>query len=325
MDIKKYNRRNSGYSMLELMVVISVIVMLIGILVPAIKGVKRIAKNLEQKSMFHALDIGLGLFKTDFGDYPESKQENDPDLSSTLQYTGAQHLAEAMVGRDDRGYEPSQNRKWNWPSEPAGGDLYFPDPADDAKYTKSSNRRKDPYINLKETGAFIMTELYDIPFAGDVVSEVEALGNGTSVPYRAPVLTDVFMTKTVDLDNGERIKVGSPILYYKANSSSKLFKKEPEVGDGAAEFATWIYNYEDNRAIIDAGPIDSDDPADKHHYDESYIDISTSKDGVDIFYGNISDENTSFDKPQNAMTYLLISAGSDGIFGTRDDVTNMKD
>ena len=222
---------------------------------PAIRGVKRIAKNLEQKSLFHAYDIGLGLYKGDFGDYPESKiEENGGKV-----YCGAQHLAEAMVGRDDKGFEPSQNKRWYWPGyDTAVNGLYFSSDPADPRYTKSMNRRKKPYVNLKETGAFVMDELYDSPYAGNVVSQEEPLDGEI---YRAPVLTDVFMTKKIELANGERIKVGSPILYYKANSASKLFKKVPAASDGPAEFETWIYNYEDNRQLIDSGLIEPDDPA----------------------------------------------------------------
>ena len=99
--IKKHFNGRSGFSLMELLVVIAIIMMLIGILVPAIKGVKRIAKNLEQKSLFHNIDIGLEVYHKDFGDYPESRRKPN----GGLYYTGAQHFAEAMVGRDGRGFD----------------------------------------------------------------------------------------------------------------------------------------------------------------------------------------------------------------------------
>ena len=293
MAIKKHIKAPSGFTLMELLVVIAIIMTLIGILVPGIRGVKRIAKNLEQKSLFHALDIGLETYRKDFGDFPESKRKTH----GSLFYTGSQHLAEAMVGRDSRGFEPSQAGRWQWPGEPSGSILYTTD-------SKSLSRRKPHYVNLKDTGAFIPGNLYGSSNTGDVVSENDG--------QRAPVIADMFYRKKITTANNETVKVGSPILYYKANRSSMEFKKDAS-GIALNEFDKWKFNYKDNMDIVNLGTIE--EPVST----ENPVRLTQEE-----FYKSITDLKAPFDRPMNEDTYILISAGYDGIFGTKDDVTNIK-
>jgi len=142
--------------------------------------------------------------------------------------------------------------------------------------------------------------------------------------FRAPVITDIFRQKKVKVLYKDQPEwAGSPILYYKANSASRLFKKVPASGD---DFKKWIYNYEDNRGIIELGTIK--DPAVEHHFSEAYTYTYTEDGqprtgtGVHLFYKTITNPKVSYDKPFNAATFILISAGRDGIYGTSDDITN---
>ena len=297
MAINNDIKARFGFTLVELIVVIAIIAMLIGLLVPSIQSVKRIASNLEQKSMFHGIEIGLEAFRKDFGDFPDSRRKQDNGAGPY--YTGAQHLAEAMVGRDSRGFEPSQQSgRWYWPgdaSSPAG--LY--DPADSV----SLSRRKSQYIDLKGSGTFIPGELYGDPADPTVaaVGDVVSINND----QRAPVITDLFYKKKVETAMGELVKVGSPILYFKANRKSREFHR-----DSSGYGSDWIYNYDDNADVIDLGTIK--DQAVVHDMD------------ADNFYLSISDLNAPVDSPMNENTFILISAGYDGIYGTKDDVTNIK-
>ncbi len=299
-------KRSGGFTLLELLVVIAIIMMLIGILVPGMQALKRLSKSLQQKSMFHSLEIGIELFSKDFGDYPESKRVKNS--SDDIYYCGAQHLAEAMSGRDGAGYEPAQSNRWYWPGEaPAADDLYGTSAA-------SLNRRKKSYIELKETGLYVPNEIYDttVVTAGKVYSDS---GDLLQASERAPVFTDVFLRKKITTIAGETVKVGSPILYYRADNSSRLFKKDgPDAGDDTNK---WIYNYKDNVDLVDLGPIDADPaaaPAEEHLMKDEKV-----------FYEMINNPGVSAlaeGKPFNSSTYILMSAGSDGVFGTKDDVTN---
>ena len=90
-----------------------------------------------------------------------------------------------------------------------------------------------------------------------------------------------------------------------------------------------IYNYQDNAALIKLGPVK--DPVNtKHLYDPSepytYTDpkgAGKTGNGQQRFYDTITDHSArTFRKPFNPQTFILMSAGYDGIFGTKDDVTN---
>ena len=106
--MKKTGDKTSGFTIVELLTVMAVIAVLIGLLVPALNKVKDSAKEIKQLSQFRAIDVGLEIFKKDFGNYPES---NDNSLApvnpidNTI-YCGANKLAEAMVGWDLLGFHP---------------------------------------------------------------------------------------------------------------------------------------------------------------------------------------------------------------------------
>jgi type II secretory pathway pseudopilin PulG len=296
MAIRNHNKGRTGFTLMELLVVIAIIMALIGILVPGIRGVKRIAKNLEQKSLYHNIEIGMETYRKDFGDYPESRRKQKDGAGPY--YTGAQHLAEALVGRDSRGFEPIQSRKWQWPGDEPSTEYGLYAPESSPLYAKSLARRKPLYINLKDTGAFLPGEMYSD--TGDVVSEVSG--------QRAPIVADMFYRKKITLaSTGETVKIGSPILYFKANTGSDVYFKDIA---SRTNFQKWKFNFYDNEALIDLKTME--DQSIDHEMDAAN------------FYKSIADRNAPFDRPLNEKTYILISAGYDGIYGTKDDVTNIK-
>ena len=295
--------RNMGFTLMELLVVIAIIMLVVGILVPGLRKMKIISRNLSQKSMFHSIEIGLELFAKDFGDYPDS--EYSP--VGGKYYCGAQHLAEAMIGRDGKGYEPAQSDNWTAPGQEPSVDynLYW-------NTVKSLGRRKGNYVDLKDSGAFDPSEIYT-----NTVNVYTDLGGGPVGSQRGPVLTDIFRKKKITLASGVPIKIGSPVLYFKANVESRVFKKNGPVTNDV--LSKWTYNYEDNRYLF---KLESLKDSQMHHFDEAYIDPKTGDAGYMEFYQAITDAKVAFDKPYNATTFILMSAGEDSIFGTKDDVTN---
>ena len=310
---KRGRFQKRAFSLIELLVVVAIISLLVGLLVPGIRVFKRAADNLKQKSVFHGFETALELFSKDFDGYPNS--DTLPMGGSSDLVCGAQHLAEALVGRDQRGFEPQTG--WYPPD-----DTVYKDDAPDDLYTNvddSLNRRKGPYTELKkDVGAFTIFQLYDDPknvYAPDPTTVA-------STTELSPVLTDVFHTKKIELPSGSKVKVGSPILYYKANAASRYF-----VGDIAdvPETSRWIYDYEDNRAIIELGTME--DQNIDHHFDQAFTDDEDNN-GWEIFYKTITNPAVDptgtgdFRKPFNPKTFILISAGWDGVYGTNDDITN---
>ncbi len=306
----RHVRGISAFSLIELLVVIAIIALLTGVLVPGMKAMNKAAKSLKQKSVFHGYETGLELFSRDFDDYPDSGVL--PPGGSNNLICGAQHLAEAMMGIDQKGFDPKS--RWYAPSH--GTDIYASTArgSSPAEVAISDNRRKELYVEQKDDGCYALADIYEVS-SGGVIAPLYSPSGFTRA--RAPVLTDIFRKNRVTLSSGEAAKVGTPVLYFKADTASRLFMRTDPLG--IVNRANWIYNYEDNRAIIELGTVL--DPAVKHDFDESQQ--VQGMNGLAWFYETIKDSRVdAYDKPHNAKTFILISAGWDGVFGTRDDVTN---
>ncbi len=63
----------AGFTLIELLVVIVVIGMLVALLLPAIQGAVRTAKNAAATTELKQLDQAFAAFKTQYGDYPPSR------------------------------------------------------------------------------------------------------------------------------------------------------------------------------------------------------------------------------------------------------------
>ncbi len=305
MKMTERKLRSCGFTLIELLVVVGIIAILIGMLVPGMQMVKKQARNLRQKAVFHAIEISAAFFRDAEGDFPPSRTRS---TGGSGRVTGAQHLAEALVGRDKHGFEPSS--QWCAPLDQTADPTLY-----DYTNTDSQNRRNDVYLDLKDTHAVVLSELY-----GDGTSPtVGTCYSGTWADKPAPVLLDLFRHKAIDI-NGKQVKVGSPILYYKANRSSKSFKQDPP---STVPYSRWMYNYQDNNDLLQLGTVA--DPTAQHLIAQN----GPGNAGVERFYEFITNPRqvttvggTTFYKPFNASEYILISAGWDGIFGNKDDLTN---
>lgn len=315
-------KAKEGFTLIELLVVMSIIALLIGILVPGMRGVTKMAKELKQKSYFHNMDVGLNLFREDFGNFPSSDAQGS---GGNGQITGAHHLAEAMVGRDGRGFEPTQNRIWNYPGQ---ADARTPDDLYQTDSDDSLERRKELYIDPKDMGLVDLSEIYsDIKVNdGDYTCY-----DSTTGP--APVFTDVFERRMAETAAGDKLKVGTPIVYFVADDTSSLFRemedKPSTPFNETTETSMWIYDYQDNQCIFNLPGLKD---GSQHKYDFEYQEGDPAMHGNDLFYEAITNPEATrqstvnssiyFRKPYNARSFLLISAGWDGIFGTKDDVQN---
>lgn len=305
-DRQKQTR--GGFTLIELLVVVAIISMLIAILSVGTRKVKVISKGLQQKSVFHAMTVGLELFSKDFDGYPISEARNQ----FGVQMTGAQHLAEALLGRDWRGFEPRTG--WFPMDDTAFGtnvpiDIYSDSAA-------SLARRKGPYCEIKYGQVLMPLEVWS-----DKGPSTIYLGNNAKPSERSPMITDVFNQN--DTLAG---RTGMPILYFRGDST-KLFRvdstRKTIVNPTPAQYRPWAYNFDDNLPVLQLPWLRDPTKAglDVHFKDPD----DASKNQAQVFYERITqqaDSTRDFYKPYNASTFLLISAGWDGIFGTKDDIVN---
>lgn len=279
----------TGFTIVELLTVMSIIVILLSILLPSLNMVKRYAKVVAQKNLLRNIEAGLQAFEIDFKEFPDSSATD----ADGAQYCGAMKLAEAMVGQDGLGF----NLDSKFCAD--AGDLYPrpapPQPFPDL-YIENLRNRKE-YLEAKDAQICSLDDLY-------------ASAAGFTFTDEVALLCDVFPSVT-NRTTGERM--GMPILYYKANTSNLLNDaNDPTNTDN-------IYNYKDNHAFLDLGlPWDTS-------IKPPLFQGATGPEGR-VFYEAILDESAlPIERPHNKNSYILISAGWDGIYGTKDDVFNFAD
>jgi type II secretory pathway pseudopilin PulG len=311
--------KRSGLTVIEILVVVGIIALLVGLLLPAVHTVQKMAKNTKERAQLTAIGLGLAAFKNDYGDYPPSNW-NDPALTGTpTDYCGAQKLAEALLGWDLLGFHPdSAWRADGLAADPAGNPVantvYFaPD---------SLQKRKDRYLELDTANVFRLGR--------SALGDGLFLDTGRLAP-QAYVLCDVFggNERRIIQDNGKTVAPGMPILYYKANPASKLFPNPTTTVPEPLE--AYVYNARDNWPLLSLGRVGGTGSlSDRHPLEGDPRPMVATVNGVvqsltgwSPFYWYIHDPRLS---PRywacRPDSYLLISAGADGLYGTEDDICN---
>ncbi len=299
-------RKRTGFTIVELLAALGIIALMVGLLIPALSMVRRTAKEVKQKAQFTTIELALTAFKNDYGDYPPST------IGTGTSYCGAQTLAEALLGWDLLGFHP----KSAWRADgydgltPNGQWTYDPDRVRDDNndgIPDSFDERKGPYLELATANAFRVGDLFS--------------PNSTALLEPFPfVICDVFgikeitVARGVDPVTGERVtiteKAGTPILYYKANTSKKTIDYRAPSDS--------IYNVYDNHSLLSLGKITNGKP---HRLSNHTVFYGIPADNPPKI-GYIQDPKVARLWPYRPSSYILISAGADGLYGTGDDIRN---
>jgi hypothetical protein len=176
---------------------------------------------------------------------------------------------------------------------PPGGPALYPNTADNLKSRKA-------YLPTENANAYRLRELYG---AGNM---------GTFPTDTLFVLCDMY-NRVKDHDTGKQI--GMPILYYRANTSNTIYDPNGTLPSAWNVDNGYIYNHWDNDTLVGLAPNASSNPL--------YSGYTGPPAGTD-FYRITRDPRISISTgwPYMPTSYILISAGYDGIFGTDDDVFN---
>lgn len=254
----------------------------------------------------NVLSTGLEMLNAETsigGTYPDSNWREDPisDFpggTSENRLSGAHWLARAMLGPNSRGLDETA-RCLGPPSDPPlkMADLDYRQP-------------RGPYIEPSK-------------FRTATDNSTQLAHRGDFVPTGRPALLDPW---------------GRPILYYRAYQRGRTpFSRRGTTQPANDDEELGTYNQDDNARITgsdlfagwgflgktDAKPIHplgvfgSNDPA--------HVDDAVGPDGhysFSSFLHNRDPKAKSRVRPMKDDSYILISAGSDGLYGTADDVTN---
>jgi prepilin-type N-terminal cleavage/methylation domain-containing protein len=288
--VAKQTRHRRAFTIIELLTVMSIIVILIGLMVPALNQVKQYATNVKEKAQLKSIEAALELFSSQYSGYPDSTYvaagTTGPDA-----YCGALKLGEAMMGKDLMGYHPDSIFRQDGTDGLAPVRLLYT-PATLAA-------RPGAFLPLENANAYPLGEIY------------RNLGTFDPCDF---VLCDVY-NRVTNIRTGR--KMGMPILYYKANTSRQSHDlRNPNNPDN-------IYNWLDNNELVKLGK--PWDPTGTPHRLLSYVDpkgVAPTENPGERFYKNTRNEQVSIWRPYRADTYILISAGWDGEYGTADDVCN---
>jgi len=278
-------RKRTGFTVVELLAALGIIALMVSLLIPALNVVRNKAKETKQKAQFMTINLALTAFKNDYGDYPGSDWSlptGAPGTSSD--YCGAQKLAEALLGWDLLGFHPKSDFRSHGRND-IGEYIY------DANNPIYFDQRKDRYLELATASAFRL---------GNISAFYPGLYNNTApLAPNTFVLCDVFGAKKVTFVNGKTAKAGAPILYYRANTSGKTIHE--------------IYSALDNDAIVNI----------KQNADGKIHPLADTGNQYQYFYNYILDPKiTARPWPYRPDSYILISAGVDGLYGTGDDICN---
>ena len=287
--IAKQSNKKAGFTIVELLTVMSIIIILMGLLAPAMNRVRRFARKVSQKNQFHSIDIALEMFRAEFDGYPDS----GPLDVAGAPYCGAMKLAEAMVGWDLLGFHPDSRFRADGMDGAAPPTLLY-DPL-------TLKARKEHYLPLENANAYKLNDIYPnvatSPFNGDRF-----------------VLCDVY-TRATNLTTGKRI--GMPILYYKANTSN--IRHDPL---DLPTLIPWddkgqIYNYLDNNQLVELGKPWNPPPTGSNH--------TLFTDPTKFYASTWNEKVSAMARPYRVDSFILISAGFDGEYGTPDDVFNFEE
>ncbi len=298
--------KRSGLTVIEILVVVGIIALLVGMLLPAVHTVQKMARETKQKAQFTSIELGLAAFKNDYGDYPPSDWY---DLGSAAggpqDYCGAQKLAEALVGWDLLGFHPDSAWRSDGLDENGVTATVYLAP-------NSLDKRRDRYVDLDTANAFRLGESTMGARDGLFVSTSGGWGGAGALAPLRYVLCDIFPVteRKVVLSDGKMVSPGTPILYYRANPASKTI----DISD-MNRLHENIYNVRDNAALVGLGRL-ADTAKPQGRRPHPLADFGD-------FYTYIRDSKVHLRNwPYRPDSYLLISAGADGLYGTDDDICN---
>jgi type II secretory pathway pseudopilin PulG len=295
-----------GFTIIELLTVIAVIILILSMIVPGINYAKKIAKAVNVKAQIKGLGEGVEAFYGDYQYYPPSDRTRRQGSSSAAYTCGSQKMTEALVGLDLHGYDPQSS--FDLETTMANSRVYA---QTSPEREKSLDRRKEMFVTPGQDMLAVDVNSANPSGLYTNWGDLYATATGYKV---GRLLCDAMKVKEVPNPLGGTMRAGTPFLYYKANTDTKEFTKTNATGN--------IYNYLDNQDLLALAPLSGD--VARHAWYTG--DTGAARElGMAAFYEAITNPAiTTSQRPYNMTSFIIISAGYDGVFGTKDDIANYK-
>ena len=325
------SRGRPGLTLVELMTVIAIIMLLIGILIPALSSARIQAKKSSTAGLIKAIESGCEMFRGDFKQYPQSRGPNPFESGSDFLLMGAQWLGLQLVGPDMRGIV-----NWKDVRNDSDGDQDIDQDDWHNWYdieTAGEYTRLGPYASVDASAVQSLITYPNV--RSDITGWPDELADGTSnwPNDRIPFFIDGF---------------SNPVLYYRATPKVDA---PFTTGTPGSDFVVGRYDQADNGYITGSpgdvgryptGQMDGWDLAGAGYttvfahdlgefgYVEDQLTFPEPKTFAAFFCdGNIFDNTADSSgngrlSPYKPDSFVLISAGEDGTYGTTDDLTNFK-
>lgn len=343
--------RATAFSLVELLTVIFIMSALIAILVPSLSAARNAAKKTVSLSAIKSVEAGLEMFKNenekDFrrtNGYPPSFAHPkigttfdplrgefpflpDPDLKKPVVY-GAHWLPAMLVGPDAQGYIRRSNVPQALRDRP--NEWYRAEPDDQPKRLDRDQLYIDPQnINLvatsnlpgkrpPDTGPFFpdWDEMKDMPVIADAFDYpvLYYVANRNGSPTN---MVEDDRDAQNSYDGGPQ-QTGVPYYFHQDNAGFTGTESSPEGWDFQGEHP--IHDSGARRTGDELFIPDPDTGRLANTFARWIIDRNVYK---DLSLKESSDRQNAPLRPVHHDTFILLSPGVDGKYGTNDDISNI--